>query len=61
MKLKLENGKSYTPKDSDPIRCELHDVTVKWGDLTPIQQLAVEANLDIDGPCILLPENKGMA
>lgn len=54
MKVKLESGKKYEPKDDDPVHCELHDVTVKWKDLDGIQQLAVADGLDIAGPvCIL--------
>jgi hypothetical protein len=57
MKLKLENGKHYTPKASDPVVCEDHNVTVRWGDLSPIQKLAVSEGIDVvGGRCILLPE-----
>lgn len=53
----LEGGKKYEPKPNDPVHCELHNVTVRWADLSPIQQLAVEDGLDVDGDrCILLPE-----
>lgn len=57
MGVTLEGGKTYEPKPDDPVHCDLHDVTVRWRDLTPIQQLAVEEGLDVEGDrCILLPE-----
>ena len=59
--IRLQNGKDYEPKDDDPVHCDLHNVTVRWGDLTPIQQLAVEEGIDIDTECILLPEKKSHA
>lgn len=52
----LEGGKKYEPKPDDPVHCAEHGVTVRWGDLDPIQQLAVAEGLDIDGRCILLPK-----
>lgn len=57
MSVKLEGGKVYSPKDSDPVECEVHGVKTTWGGLNPIQQLAVEANLDStpDLRCLLLP------
>ena len=57
IKIKLEGEKKrYTPKDSDPIHCPSHNVTVTWGELDPIQQLAVSEGLDTldDLPCIML-------
>jgi len=57
MKIKLADGGTYTPKDSDPVTCDIHGVSVKWGELCPMQQLAVSEGLDVDGPdCILLPK-----
>jgi hypothetical protein len=54
MKIKLENGKSITPKASSEIRCEIHNFVTTWGKLDPIQQLAFESGLDINGDvCIL--------
>ena len=54
MRLKMEDGTRYTPKDDDPVVCDDHKITVRWGDLTPIQQLAVSEGLDIAGDqCIL--------
>jgi len=57
MTVKLEGGKDYHPKDTDPVHCELHNLTVSWGDLDAIQQLAVEEGLDTIEtlPCLLLP------
>lgn len=52
----LESGKKYEPKDDDPVHCPEHGVTVRWGDLTAIQQLAVAEGIDVDGRCILLPQ-----
>lgn len=54
--LTLQGGKKYQPKDDDPVVCEEHGVTVRWGDLDAIQQLAVAEGLDVDGRCILLPK-----
>ncbi len=53
--LRCEDGKKMSPKASDPVHCADHNVTVRWGDLSPIQQIAVAAGLDVDGQCILLP------
>ena len=60
MTVTLEGGKRYTPKPADPVHCEIHDVTVRWDKLDPIQQLAVEEGLDtVDTlPCILLQSRK---
>lgn len=59
MRLKLANGKSYTPKGDDPVHCEQHNVTVRWKDLDPIQQLAVREGIDVEeGACILLSEDR---
>ncbi len=49
--------KPVTPKDDAPVHCEDHNVTVRWGDLDPIQQLAVASGIDIEGDCILLPKH----
>lgn len=58
-KLTLEDGKLYVLKDDDPVHCPIHNVTVRWGDLDGIQQLAVADNIDIDGDaCILLPTGR---
>lgn len=56
----LENGDKITPKDTDPVHCDTHDLTVHWGDLDAIQQLAVEEGLDTveDLPCILTHTTK---
>lgn len=53
MTVTLEGGKKYEPKDDDPVHCEDHNVTVRWGDLGAIQRLAVEAGLDTTDHCIL--------
>ena len=58
MHVTLEGGKSYEPKNSDPVVCEEHGVKVLWGDLSPIQQLAVSEGIDVEGGCILLPKYK---
>lgn len=49
MKILLENGKKMTPKKDDEVRCESHNFITTWGNLDPIQQLAVEPGLDIAG------------
>ena len=54
MKLKLEDGSRYVPKARHPVHCSIHDVTVRWGDLDGIQQLAVADGIDLEGDvCIL--------
>lgn len=61
MPVKLEGKrKPYTPKATDEVRCEAHGVTTTWGELDPIQRLAVEEGIDTldDLPCLLLPENR---
>lgn len=60
MSVKLEGGRSYSPKDGDEVRCEEHGVVTTWGALTAIQQLAVEDGLDTtsDLPCLLSPERR---
>jgi hypothetical protein len=64
MTVKLEGRReSYTPKDTDEIRCEVHSVVTTWGNLDPIQRLAVEKGLDTsDGlPCLLLSHNRRLS
>ena len=58
MRVTLETGQKIAPKDDAEVKCDLHDVTVRWGDLSAIQQLAVAEGLDVDGPCILLPSSR---
>jgi hypothetical protein len=59
MKVKLEGGRSYQPKADDPVICEDHHVTVKWGDLSLIQKLAVKDGIDMKDRCILLCKTHG--
>lgn len=56
-KVRLENGKLYSPKDSDPVDCPVHDFHTTWGALDPIQQLAIAEGLDTtkNMPCIMAP------
>lgn len=61
MSVKLEGRRrAYNPKDSDEVRCEEHGVVTTWGELSAIQQLAVESGLDTtsDLPCLLQPERQ---
>jgi hypothetical protein len=53
--VRLEGGKKYDPKDSDEVKCEVHNFTTTWGALSGLQQLAVEEGLDTtpDLRCIL--------
>lgn len=52
--IKLEDGTDFEPLPSHSVTCDSHNYTTTWGDLDPIQQLAVESGLDIEGPrCIL--------
>lgn len=60
MTLKLEGRrKPYTPKDTDEVRCDVHGIVTTWGELSPIQRLAVEEGLDTvpELACLLAPEN----
>lgn len=56
VKLKGRRGR-YDPKDGDEVRCDTHGVSTTWGQLDPIQRLAVEEGIDVtdDLPCLLLP------
>lgn len=47
--------KSYSPKDCDEVRCEVHDYVTTWGALNEIQRLAIEEGLDTtsDLRCLL--------
>ncbi len=56
--LRFDGGKKLSPKATDPVHCADHNVTVQWGDLSLIQQIAVAAGLDVDGECILLPQSR---
>jgi hypothetical protein len=54
--VKLEGErKAYEPKDTDEVRCEAHGFVTTWGQLDPIQRLAVEEGLDTVPalPCLL--------
>lgn len=46
MKIKMEDGTRYAPKDGDEVKCEVHTFVTTWGALTPIQQLALSEGLD---------------
>lgn len=60
MTLKLEDGTNFTPKKHHKVECGTHNFQTTWGKLNPIQQLAVEAGLDIAGDkCILETCEKG--
>ena len=58
MRVTLESGQKIEPKHDAEVKCDLHGVTVRWGDLSAIQQLAVAEGLDVEGPCILLPNSR---
>lgn len=58
MSMKLDGHPgTYTPKDSDEVRCDSHGIVTTWGALDPIQQLAVEDGIDTvdELPCLLAP------
>ena len=57
MKIKMEDGTRYTPKDSDEVKCEAHGVVTTWGALDGIQQLAVLENICTvpECECLLTP------
>lgn len=55
--IKLENGESVIPTDDTVIRCEDHNISVRWGDLSVFQQLAVKEGLDLTDQCILSNAN----
>jgi hypothetical protein len=56
--IKLQNGTEIDPKPETEIACEIHNLKVKWGELDPYQQLAVEEGLDTKAecPCLLTPK-----
>ena len=58
MKIKMEDGSRYAPKDSDPVECHEHGTRTTWGALDAIQQLALSEGLDTtpDLPCLLKPK-----
>lgn len=58
--VKLANGKRYSPKDGDEVKCEVHGLVTTWGALDGIQQLAVESGLDVSAEfdCLLSPQRK---
>ncbi len=59
MAVKLEGQrKTYDPKDTDEVRCEVHGLVTTRGALDAIQRLAVEEGLDTtpDLACLLAPE-----
>lgn len=59
-KIKMADGSRYTPKDTDKVKCDDHNLVTTWGALSGIQQLALSEGLDV-GPefeCILSPNRK---
>ena len=48
----LEGGKKYRPKDSDEVKCMDHGVVITYGELDPIQRIALHAGLDATDNCI---------
>ena len=58
-RIRLENGKLYTPKPSDEVKCLVHNVITTYGKLDPYQLLAFHAGLDTDesSRCLLTEEN----
>lgn len=56
MKLKLENGKYFSPKKNSLVECLIHRTKIKFGDMSPISQLALEEGLDVaaDSTCLLV-------
>jgi hypothetical protein len=59
MAIKLKGRrKAYNPKDADEVRCDAHGVVTTWGDLGPLQRMALEAGIDVgpDLPCLLSPD-----
>jgi hypothetical protein len=62
VKLKMEDGSRYAPKDSDEVRCDAHNLVTTWGALDAIQQLAIAEGLDTtdDLPCICAPRGTEM-
>lgn len=61
MGIKLEGlRKPYKPKDTDEVRCLDHGIVTTWGELDPIQRLALESGLDtsVDLPCLLAPSRR---
>ena len=53
----IEANAALMKGDDTPVTCHEHGVTKRWGDLSPIAQLAVLAGLDVAGnKCILIHE-----
>ena len=49
------NAELLVDGDDTKVECREHGVTARWGDLSPIAQLAVLAGLDVIGEeCMLL-------
>ena len=59
MRIKMEDGTRYTPKDIDEVKCDAHHFVTTWGALDAIQQLAISEGLDTsdDLPCIMTSRN----
>lgn len=59
MRIKMEDGTRYAPKDGDEVKCREHGTVTTWGALDPIQQLALSEGLDTspDSECLLKPKH----
>ena len=54
-KIRLESGKTYTPKPSDEVKCLVHNFVTTYEKLGPYALLSFYAGLDSteDSPCLL--------
>ena len=54
--LRAEDGGKIRVYDDTSCTCEIHNVTVLWGEMSPIAQLATEEGLDVDADleCLML-------
>lgn len=52
----IEANAKLVKDDDSPVTCHEHHVTKRWGDLSPITQLAVLARLDLVGDKCMLED-----
>lgn len=55
----LADGNKIDPTDEMVVECETHNFKTTWGKLDPIQQLAFESNLDVEGDVCIMDNPRG--
>jgi hypothetical protein len=53
----IEANAKLVKSDNSEVVCEEHNIAKRWGDLSPIVQLAVLAGLDITGDRCIMDES----